>query len=293
MIDGDPTRELLAQVRAAIELEIAMAGPHVPIETMPTTEEEETVSDTHDDPVATVPERSKESTGGETRPKTAQPIQPPAAEGLLFESDSSISGRFESLIAADSPLRSFRTLADVEKWVANTVLIPLDEVRTNPVFGVGDPDADLMVIGEAPGAEEDKQGEPFVGRAGQLLNQILKAIGFERGDVYIANILKSRPPNNRDPLPAEVQSHIAILYKQIALIQPKIILCVGKTAGNSLLGKDASLKALRGSFHDFHGLPVLVTYHPAALLRNPQWKRPTWEDVQKLRALYDRLTQAA
>jgi DNA polymerase len=209
------------------------------------------------------------------------------------ESTADVEGspyaRIAALIPEDSPLRTIETLENAERYVAGTILIPLDETRTNPVFGVGNPRADLMVIGEAPGADEDRQGEPFVGRAGQLLTKILQAIGFEREDVYIANILKSRPPNNRDPLAAEVEAHIPILYKQIALIQPKILLCVGKTAGTSLLNRQTSLAKLRGTFHDYHGLPVLVTYHPAALLRNPHWKRPTWEDVQLLRTRYDEL----
>lgn len=197
--------------------------------------------------------------------------------------------RIERLIPTESPLHRLSTLEEVANFVATTVLTPLDETRTNPVFGVGSPTADLLVIGEAPGADEDKQGEPFVGRAGQLLTKILQAIGFERNDVYIANILKSRPPNNRDPLREEIEAHIPILYKQIALIQPKLILCVGKTAGTSLLGLNTSLAKMRRVFHDYHGLPVLVTYHPAALLRNPNWKRPTWEDVQLLRTHYDEL----
>jgi len=160
------------------------------------------------------------------------------------------------------------------------------------VLGTGDPHADLMVIGEAPGADEDRLGEPFVGRSGQLLDKILEAVGFARPDVYIANILKSRPPGHRDPLAEEVEAHIPILYKQIALVRPKVLLAVGKSAGNGLLGKTSSLGSLRGTFHDFYGLPLLVTYHPAALLRNPQWKRPTWEDVKLLRTRYDQLTGA-
>ncbi|MBO6574566.1 MAG: hypothetical protein JJ896_04050 [Rhodothermales bacterium] len=201
--------------------------------------------------------------------------------------------RISALIPADSPIARIDTLEALRSFVAETELIELDHTRKNPVFGVGNPEADLMVIGEAPGADEDAQGEPFVGRAGQLLTKILGAIGFEREDVYIANILKSRPPNNRDPRPDEVAAHIPVLYRQIALIQPKVMLCVGKTAGNSLLGRNASLKSMRGTFQDFHGLPVLVTYHPAALLRNPNWKRPTWEDVQLLREKYDQLTAGA
>ena len=200
--------------------------------------------------------------------------------------------RIEALIPEDSPLRDMTSLEEVKAYADTTVLIPIDETRQNAVVGVGDPHADLVIIGEAPGADEDRTGEPFTGRAGQLLNKILAAIHFEREDVYITNILKSRPPNNRDPLPAEVEAHIPILYKQLALIKPKIILCVGKTAGNSLLGKRSSLGALRDKFHDFYGLPVIVTYHPAALLRNQQWKRPTWEDMKLLRTKYDQLVNS-
>jgi uracil-DNA glycosylase len=205
------------------------------------------------------------------------------------DTDMDPYARISSLIPVHSPLRGMNALEEVSEFVARTVLIPLDETRQNPVFGVGNPEADLMIIGEAPGADEDRLGEPFVGRAGRLLTQIIGAIGFARSDVYIANILKSRPPNNRDPEPTEIQAHIPILYKQIALIRPKLLLCVGKTSGTSLLGIKTSLKDLRGTFHDYHGLPVMVTYHPAALLRNPNWKRPTWEDVQLLRRHYDEL----
>ncbi|MFQ5571947.1 MAG: uracil-DNA glycosylase [Rhodothermales bacterium] len=197
--------------------------------------------------------------------------------------------RIQALIPSESPLHTMTTLDEVADFVNNTVLIPLDEARLNAVMGVGNPNADLVVIGEAPGADEDKQGEPFVGRAGQLLNKILAAIHFNREDVYITNILKSRPPNNRDPLPAEVEAHIPILYKQLTLIKPLLILCVGRTAGNALLGRRSSLAVLRNTFHDYYGIPMMITYHPAALLRNPQWKRPTWEDVKLLRTRYDQL----
>ena len=201
--------------------------------------------------------------------------------------------RVMATIPEDSPLRTLHTLEEMGAYLKNTILIPIDETRLNPVLGVGKPDADLLIIGEAPGAEEDKTGEPFTGRAGQLLNKILAAISFAREDVYISNILKSRPPNNRDPEPYEVEAHMPILMRQIALIQPKLILCVGKTAGNSLLGRRSSLGSLRGKFYDFYGIPTLVTYHPAALLRNPQWKRPTWEDVKLLRTKYDELIKQA
>ncbi|MFT4604734.1 MAG: uracil-DNA glycosylase family 4 [Rhodothermales bacterium] len=220
------------------------------------------------------------------------PEATPVSENAISSPAPSAYDRIEALIPADSPLHGFSTLAEVEKWVAATELIELDRTRTKPVFGVGSPNADLLVIGEAPGKDEDLQGEPFVGRAGKLLTQILEAIGFKRKDVYIANILKSRPDNNRDPRPDEIAAHVPILYKQMVLIRPKLILCVGKTSGNSLLGGKHSLKSMRGAFQDFHGLEVLVTYHPAALLRNPNWKRPTWEDVQLLRSRYDELTGA-
>ena len=199
--------------------------------------------------------------------------------------------RVASLIPEDSPLRDLGSLDEVSDWLAETVLVPIDRDRIKPVLGTGDPDADLMIVGEAPGADEDRTGEPFVGRAGQLLNKILAAVHFQREEVYITNILKSRPPNNRDPEAEEVAAHLPILYKQIELVRPKMILAVGKSAGNGLLGKKSSLASLRGTFQDYYGIPLLVTYHPAALLRNPQWKRPTWEDVKLLRTRYDELTK--
>lgn len=161
---------------------------------------------------------------------------------------------------------------------------------TNLVFGVGNPDADLMLIGEAPGAEEDRQGEPFVGAAGQLLNKILAAIGFAREDVYIANILKHRPPNNRNPNEEERTKSLPFLQKQIDLVDPKLILSLGKVSAQTLLGSNDTLGSMRGKFHTFRDTrELLATYHPAALLRHADWKRPTWEDVQMLRARYDEL----
>jgi len=179
------------------------------------------------------------------------------------------------------------TLEDLNKHICTCMKCPLGATRTKFVFGVGNPNAEVMVIGEAPGADEDAQGEPFVGRAGQLLNKILEAIHFKREDVYIANILKCRPPNNRRPSPEEVEQCEPYLWKQIDLIQPKFILCLGLTAAQTLLRTTESMGQLRQSTHLYRNIPVVVTYHPAALLRNPTWKRPTWEDVQKLRKMYD------
>jgi DNA polymerase len=163
----------------------------------------------------------------------------------------------------------------------------LGATRTNFVFGSGNPEADIMVVGEAPGADEDAQGLPFVGRAGQLLTKILESIELPREEVYICNIMKCRPPNNRKPLVQETDECEPYLWKQIELIKPKFILALGLTAANTLLKNKESMSALRGKVHDYHGIRMIVTYHPAALLRNPEWKRSTWEDVKYLRSLYD------
>jgi DNA polymerase len=170
----------------------------------------------------------------------------------------------------------------LEQAVRDCTRCSLHTTRTQTVFGVGNRHAEWMVIGEAPGAEEDRQGEPFVGRAGQLLNAMLKAIGLAREQVYIANILKSRPPNNRDPLPEEVAACEPFLQRQIQLIQPRIILAVGRIAAQNLLKTDTKIGALRGKRHTCPNtdIPVVVTYHPAYLLRSPGEKRKAWEDLK-------------
>lgn len=161
----------------------------------------------------------------------------------------------------------------------------LYKTRTQTVFGVGNRQAELMLIGEAPGAEEDRQGEPFVGRAGQLLNEMLKSIGLSRQQVYIANILKCRPPNNRDPKPEEAAECAEYLYQQIQLIKPKLILALGRISAQRLLKTDTALARLRGKVHQHleTGVPLVVTYHPAYLLRTPSDKRKAWEDLLFLR----------
>ncbi len=162
--------------------------------------------------------------------------------------------------------------------------------RNNFVFGSGNPNAEVIVIGEGPGAEEDKQGLPFVGRAGILLTDILKAIKFSRDEVYIANIVKCRPPDNRTPFQEEMEKCLPYLKKQIELIRPRLILCLGLTAAKGLLGRKESLTALRGKIFDYNNsIKVMVTFHPAALLRNPNWKRDCWKDVQEFRKLYDEI----
>ena len=158
----------------------------------------------------------------------------------------------------------------------------LCSTRTNTVFGVGDREAQWLVVGEAPGADEDRQGEPFVGRAGGLLNSMLRGIGLAREQVFIANVLKCRPPNNRDPAPAEVEQCLPFLERQIALLKPRIMLAVGRIAAQNLLATDTPIGKLRGHVHRFGSarIPLVVTYHPAYLLRSPTEKRKAWEDLK-------------
>ena len=200
---------------------------------------------------------------------------------IQIESDKSLF--MEDFQSADNLDSLYEMIHECQKCA-------LGATRTKFVFGVGNPNADLMLIGEAPGAEEDKQGIPFVGRAGKLLTDILKAIDFEREDVYIANILKCRPPQNRDPLPSEREQCFPYLMKQMEIIKPKVILCLGRIAANALLKKNESLTRLREEDYWINNIKVFITYHPAALLRNPNWKRGCWEDVQKVKKYYDEVT---
>lgn len=229
-------------------------------------------------------------------------VEPPALEPAITEradpaaeAEQSVVAEVESERPAEEPRMGSNNLSPftsdlspselnwdgLQHRVAECTLC--DELvtnRTQTVFGVGNQQAQLMVIGEAPGADEDRQGEPFVGRAGQLLNAMLAAIGLPREQVYIANILKCRPPNNRDPKPEEAAACSAFLQRQIALIQPKVILVVGRIAAQNLLHTDAPLGKLRGRLHHLEsGVPVVVTYHPAYLLRSPQEKRKAWIDL--------------
>jgi uracil-DNA glycosylase len=166
--------------------------------------------------------------------------------------------------------------------------------RTQSVFGVGNRNAKWMVIGEAPGADEDRQGEPFVGRAGQLLNSMLHAIGLAREEVFIGNILKSRPPNNRDPRPEEVRACIPYLFRQIELVNPTLLLCVGRIAAQTLLETDTPIGKLRGKLHRLgSGRPMIVTYHPAYLLRSPGEKRKAWADLVLAMQTFDQLASEA
>ena len=184
-------------------------------------------------------------------------------------------------------MASLDSLDAIAKHVATCTRCPLYSTALNPVPGEGSPTAGLMCVGEAPGATEDETGRPFVGAAGQLLTKILAAINFKREDVFICNVLKHRPPGNRNPLPEEVKACSPYLIRQIELIRPRVILAFGTFAAQTLLDTKLSIGKLRSQIHRYYGVPLIVTYHPAALLRNPAWKRPTWEDVQLARRILD------
>lgn len=178
------------------------------------------------------------------------------------------------------------TLPDIRAEIGDCARCKLSAGRKQIVFGSGNPNADLMFVGEAPGADEDEQGEPFVGRAGQLLTKIIEAIGLQRSDVYIANVIKCRPPNNRAPEPDEVATCEPFLFKQIDAIKPKVIVALGTHAAHALLKVDTTISKLRGQVIDYRGgIKLVPTFHPAYLLRSPDRKRDVWEDMKKVRAL--------
>jgi uracil-DNA glycosylase family 4 len=222
-------------------------------------------------------------------PKKKQPVE----EGPdLFGNKPPVASPSQQLPAyPDEPWVSATSIDELNSMICDCMKCSLGQTRTKFVFGVGNPKADLVFVGEAPGADEDIQGEPFVGRAGQLLNKILEAIHFKREEVYICNILKCRPPNNRDPQADEIDICEPYLWKQLELMHPKIIICLGRVAAQTLLRTNDGLNNLRGKVHNYRGMKLVVTYHPAALLRNPNWKKPTWEDVQWIRKMYDEMRE--
>ncbi len=202
-------------------------------------------------------------------PSIATSATPPLARGVV-DAEVDIGGM------------DWDTLAQT---VSGCTRCDLHQTRTQTVFGVGPRNTQWLFVGEAPGAEEDRQGEPFVGPAGQLLNAMLFALGLKRGEVYIANVLKCRPPNNRDPLPQEVTCCEPFLLRQIELLQPRVIVALGRHAAHSLLKSDLPLGKLRVHQHAYHGIPLVATYHPAYLLRTPSDKRKAWEDLCRARAI--------
>jgi len=215
---------------------------------------------------------------------TASPPDRPTATlpppGLSFDPPTA------DLFATD-PLQQAHTIAAVAELVAECRKCRLCESRAHTVPGEGPADARLVVIGEGPGRTEDETGRPFVGKAGELLTKILAAIDLPRDQVFICNVVKCRPPENRLPQYDEVAACVPYLFRQIELVKPKVILAMGGTAAQTLLNTKQSLGSLRDHVHRFRGIPVVVTYHPAALLRNPNWKRPTWDDVRIARRILD------
>lgn len=198
---------------------------------------------------------------GETRTDAAPKVVVPVASGALLE--MSLDQLRDTALACEG--------------------CTLCRSRTQVVFGEGDPRASVMVVGEAPGAEEDRTGRPFVGRAGKLLELFLRSIGFDRESVYICNVLKCRPPGNRNPQSVEIEACSGYLRRQVELVDPGVILAVGTFPAQTLLGSTEPIGRLRGRVHDFAGKPLVPTYHPAAVLRNPSWIRPVWDDLQRLR----------
>ncbi len=204
---------------------------------------------------------------------------------MAFKKGIVVASEEGELIA--SSIEKLDSLDEIARKVKKCTLCPLCETATNPVPGEGDPKAGLVCVGEAPGAKEDETGRPFVGQAGQLLTKILAAIDLTREQVFICNVLKHRPPGNRNPAPGEVEACSPYLIRQLELIKPKVIVAFGTFAAQTLLQTKAPIGQLRGLVHRYHGIPLVVTYHPAALLRNPAWKRPTWEDVKLARRILD------
>lgn len=185
------------------------------------------------------------------------------------------------------PEEHYKTLGQLREKIGDCRRCPLSEGRSNIVFGVGNPDADLVFVGEAPGRDEDISGEPFVGKAGQLLTRIIAAMGLARDDVYICNVIKCRPPGNRDPLPSEIEMCEPFLKGQLDIIKPRIICALGSFASKTLLQSEVRISRLRGQLRDYDGIPLMPTYHPSFLLRNPNAKREVWEDMQKVMELLD------
>ena len=217
-----------------------------------------------------------------TRPAKHWTVDAPAiptAPGII------VPGPERGLLAVPPP---WNTLDEVAATIAICRKCFLCEGRTRTVPGEGNPRARLMFVGEGPGQTEDETGRPFVGRAGELLTQIIEAIELKRDDVFIANVVKCRPPQNRKPLPDEMAACWAYLERQIELVEPRALVALGATAAEAMLRVKKSLTELRGRVHSFRDIPLVVTYHPAALLRNPNWKKPTWDDIRIARQLLDR-----
>jgi DNA polymerase len=223
-------------------------------------------------------------------PVAAAPAVAPAARAPAARVDEPIDDLEEAVSAATEKPRTGKAgLQVVRDDLGDCKRCKLAPSRTNLVFGVGNPDADLVFVGEAPGADEDAQGEPFVGKAGQLLTKMIEAMGYTRDDVYICNVLKCRPPGNRNPEPDEVASCEPFLKRQLAAIRPRMIVALGKFAAQCLLRDDTPITRLRGGFRSYEGIPLMPTLHPAYLLRDPSKKKLAWEDLKAVNAALARV----
>ncbi len=219
-------------------------------------------------------QESRFSRNSEPREKQHMPKQKPIEEDLSISLFGDISQSLPD---------SGETVEEIRSDIGNCTRCPLHEGRTKIVHSTGNLNAELMIIGEAPGADEDAKGEPFVGRAGQLLNKIIEAIGMKREDVFIGNINRCRPPGNRAPVPNETAACKPFLLREIAVVKPKVIVVLGNTAMKNLLDTKEGITKLRGIFQDYYGVKVMPTFHPAYLLRDPSKKREVWEDMKKIR----------
>jgi uracil-DNA glycosylase len=258
----DELRRLTSHLRAYLEALQVWGVQHVPVDRSP-------------EPAAPTPgvsEPLQPSKPSQDRVVSNNPPVHPAASQPIQE----------VLLPSDHPLDrlSRLSLTELEAVAKQCTQCRLHQGRTHVVFGVGNPHAELMFVGEAPGRDEDLQGEPFVGRAGQLLTRIIEAIGMKRQDVYIANVIKCRPPNNRNPEEDEISRCEPYLIRQIALVKPQMIVALGTFAAQTLLKTKLPISQLRGRFHTYQGVRVMPTFHPAFLLRNPERKRAVWEDMQ-------------
>jgi len=219
----------------------------------------------------------------EKKKEPAQKPQKPRAKPAEAQTNTNMN---EDIIVIEDNVNLFDdsqkkiTLEEIREEIGDCTRCQLHEGRTNLVFGDGNPKARLVFVGEGPGRDEDMQGKPFVGRSGQLLTKIIEAMGLTRDDVYICNVVKCRPPNNRTPEADEMDTCEQFLFKQIRAIKPEVVVCLGATASQSLLKTKGSLGSLRGKFHIYGNTKLMVTYHPAALLRNPNFKKPLWDDMQ-------------
>lgn len=230
--------------------------------------------------VPEVHEQSRNATDDRTQSGAGEDAMKTEKQGLVV-------GNANGTLFEQNPFHSVRSINSLATLIEECTRCPLYKTAKHAVPGTGDQSAELMCVGEAPGANEDETGQPFVGQAGGLLTKILAAIDLTRDQVFITNVLKHRPPGNRNPAPNEVEACSPYLVRQIQMIKPKVILALGTFAAQTLLETKTPIGKLRGAVHRYYGIPLIVTYHPAALLRNPAWKRPTWEDVKLARHVLD------